>query len=1494
MAVSNLDVKIKTLVEGLQQIGQLSTELNRITVAAANASSASARAGVRFNQLGAGSLASQEAMKTLNSTLASLQGGFGGIISSSSGLAAALQQIKASNDQLGASINGLNTRVDALGKGFRDVPGPANDAGKSIASAMQPADRNVGILLTRVKQLAVGFVALAGVMGLKAAADLAARTETLGITLEQVGGNAGYSAEEIKKYTAELKALGITTGAARSSLTQLVQAGINLTAVNEAGASTAAQLARASQDLAVVTGENSSDTLSRLILNIRQMDTQGLRYLGLNVDIAAAQSVFAQSLGKSADALTQSQKQQAVLNAAMLDAQKLAGSYEASLASVGKQLGSMTRYQEEAGNAIGSNLLPAYALLVAEATDFLKVVQRVAEEVESTTRFSKDFALGIGSMSSSFSELLSSLVILGGTLAPTFGGMVASTGDLIANLTDIVTTLVVAGDESKVILYTLNTAGYFIAGLADGVKVVYGGFLVLAGYVGKFVAVMLTGLGQIAGVINTDLGDAIKNAASGISDMSDESLKAAGKISDDFAAGRTAVQRFHAGVIGASAALAEVGKGSTFSDVAEDIRVLVAAQRDNKVTSDEAAEAAAKITANIKALGDTSDLTAAQVAVLNTKVASAMADTSKQFTEALTGMGFALKSLGDQPIFVRVSKDLQEVNGRLTALAGNTLTTKAQFDKAFATGLDSAKTVDDIATLSANLKEAGKNAIDTSTAAALAGAKFSEVLKADIGAAKTVEDLQYIKQLALSLGEQQIISSATVVQSLQRVDSQLVILQTRLSNREMVAPIEALGLSFDEVANGVTAAGRSAADSLQTIITNLGETKNEAGLMSDELLKVFNGGLGQAKTLGDLQAISGELLKARGNGEEFQTLMASAATETTVRFNELFQAQLKSANTKVEFDALRSSVTAMGTSGAISATLVATSLSKIEEAATGAKEAMAEVAKQETDVAQQRVSLAGADNAVLSAGLTLESERKKLTQLTNASRKEGSAVTKEEVNLQKAVVREASALQALAKARYNSEKADLDALIAKQKALNAQKLLSLNPADETLQAAAAASEKEAEAKELVAEKARSVVAAQELVVKETEKAKIRAEDLAKALNSGKDASKGLGDSMGRVGASASLAGKSIAGFSIKSAAAQLESAGFEQKEAARIASGLLGGQSAIAAFGSAGIAAYRRVTEGIQKAIEAKKRLGEKASEVTSEFSNAASRAQAIADGVVTGAQATGLFSTRANELEKAMAGVKLQAYQTIKGSVDAAKSFISSAQGIQQELLQAQGREGEAAEARFAQRKQELTLEYEMLKAKIQGSIVTAEAAGVSSSALRISLAEANSSYSRSISALRELENVDRSKRKEAELARKKEEADKANAVETEIAGIEKVSDAKRKAAEPTPSAQTANTGTQPRQGLRTVTEEQRRAFQRLSGAELAMAPLVAQVSAETAGTGAANSAQLIAKESGTKVTKVVELKFIDEKGQKATATVPEEQSQRLIDILDEFRRRT
>ena len=119
-----------------------------------------------------------------------------------------------------------------------------------------------------------GIVAFAAVANLKESADLAARIETLGVTMEVVGKNAGYTKEQLDGYEKEVKALGITSEAARDTIIQMTSAGLELGDVTGKGSSQVAQLARASQDLAVIMGGSSSETLQQMITNLQQLDTK--------------------------------------------------------------------------------------------------------------------------------------------------------------------------------------------------------------------------------------------------------------------------------------------------------------------------------------------------------------------------------------------------------------------------------------------------------------------------------------------------------------------------------------------------------------------------------------------------------------------------------------------------------------------------------------------------------------------------------------------------------------------------------------------------------------------------------------------------------------------------------------------------------------------------------------------------------------------------------------------------------------------------------------------------------------------------------------------------------------------------------------------------------------------------------------------------------------------------------------------------------------------
>jgi hypothetical protein len=290
-------------------------------------------------------------------------------------------------NELGSDAEKNSTGVRKVGKAVTDLNSELKKTGaegkkavEGLDSPFEKAGGAVGKLLTAVKFLGGGFLALQGVGLLKDVVDTAAKTETLGVVLLQTGKNAGYTAAQLDDADKTVQKLGITAAASRQSLAQLIQAGIKL--------DFAPQLARAAQDLAVVSGQNSSDTLQRLITNISQLDTMGLRFMGIMVD---QQKIFADAAKDAGVQISETYKKQILANAVLTEASKLTGIYEASLGTAGKQLSSMPRYIEEMKVALGEQLLPVYFELVKGANEILKSLGELSREFNSSGKSAKSF-----------------------------------------------------------------------------------------------------------------------------------------------------------------------------------------------------------------------------------------------------------------------------------------------------------------------------------------------------------------------------------------------------------------------------------------------------------------------------------------------------------------------------------------------------------------------------------------------------------------------------------------------------------------------------------------------------------------------------------------------------------------------------------------------------------------------------------------------------------------------------------------------------------------------------------------------------------------------------------------------------------------------------------------------------------------------------------------------------------------------------------------------
>jgi hypothetical protein len=286
----------------------------------------------------------------------------------------------------------------------------------------------------------MGAVSAAGTALIISSTMIAARQEELGLVLEVVGRNAGYTAAELQKYEAAVKGQGITTMAARQSLVQMAQAHIDL--------AHGADLARLAQDAAVIAGLDSSQAFETLITVIQRGSPVMARTLGLNVDFMGSYERLAEQLGITTDALTSDQKMQARLNEVMAQGVTIAGTYDAAMGSAGKQMRSINRHWVEARAALGEAFLPYLSKAVVGITDLLKAFN----SLEPAQKQAIAGFIGVGT---AITGLGSAAILVGPKIITLF----QSLGPLVTLISD-------TGFAMKLLGAGASTSGLGLAGFA--------------------------------------------------------------------------------------------------------------------------------------------------------------------------------------------------------------------------------------------------------------------------------------------------------------------------------------------------------------------------------------------------------------------------------------------------------------------------------------------------------------------------------------------------------------------------------------------------------------------------------------------------------------------------------------------------------------------------------------------------------------------------------------------------------------------------------------------------------------------------------------------------------------------------------------------------------------------------------------------------------------------------------------------------------------------
>ena len=238
------------------------------------------------------------------------------------------------------------------------------DALKAAAKAKEDATAASGRLTGALQLLAAGFALLKIVDYIKDSTLLAARYETLGVVMEVVGRNAGYTKTQMITATDAIARQGITMVESRESAVKLVQAHVDL--------KNATVLARIAQDAAVIGHLNSSDAFDRLVNGISRGNVLILRNIGINVNLQTAYRQMADELGKTTKELSENERVQARLNAVIERGSDIAGTYEAAMGTAGKQLTSMQRYTQDLKTTIGETFTEALTVVVMGWTAHLK------------------------------------------------------------------------------------------------------------------------------------------------------------------------------------------------------------------------------------------------------------------------------------------------------------------------------------------------------------------------------------------------------------------------------------------------------------------------------------------------------------------------------------------------------------------------------------------------------------------------------------------------------------------------------------------------------------------------------------------------------------------------------------------------------------------------------------------------------------------------------------------------------------------------------------------------------------------------------------------------------------------------------------------------------------------------------------------------------------------------------------------------------------------
>jgi hypothetical protein len=282
----------------------------------------------------------------------------------------------------------------------------------------------------------------------------AARVDELDVSMNAVGKATGLGYQAIRDAAIATKDMGIEMEIAQQSAIKFAQNNLKL--------SYASELARAAQDLAVVSGKNSTETFNMLTHAVITGRSEVLKSVGIQKSAGQMYESFAKSIGKSANELTYQEKQTAVATGALKEAAKVAGVYEAAMDSPGKVLRSFKRITNEIQVALGSVLLKGLGPMIKAMYDVYKNISKALTSSETFKNIMSALGMVIVKLTAPVTAFLTYI----SDMIKKFTEAKAPVEQLDGALTSSQTTIVSMAEKFEMLLPVLASVGSAFAVMA--------------------------------------------------------------------------------------------------------------------------------------------------------------------------------------------------------------------------------------------------------------------------------------------------------------------------------------------------------------------------------------------------------------------------------------------------------------------------------------------------------------------------------------------------------------------------------------------------------------------------------------------------------------------------------------------------------------------------------------------------------------------------------------------------------------------------------------------------------------------------------------------------------------------------------------------------------------------------------------------------------------------------------------------------------------------